>query len=198
MKSQFIAMLAAPLLLLTPALLPAQAVQPTSQPAAEAMAQKLLPKVRDALWTKLMKCEVSYDGKKDVYSVRVTPEVKALDGQTVTVRGFVLPMDGSDRTKHFLVSRNTPVCMYCPPGQPNEVVEVAVTQGHRMDRQDHDGDRQAQPDQRRREGALLQDRECPGGTIIRAHAASRLTALATVSLPDHLAQTAPFDATLRA
>jgi hypothetical protein len=33
-------------------------------------------------------------------------------------------MDGSDRTKHFLVSRNTPVCMFCPPGQPNEVVEV--------------------------------------------------------------------------
>jgi hypothetical protein len=40
------------------------------------------------------------------------------------VRGFILPMDGSDRTKHFLVSRNTPVCLYCPPGQPNEVVEV--------------------------------------------------------------------------
>jgi len=124
MKPQVIAMLAAPLLLLAAALLPAHAVQPTGQPAAEAMAQKFLPKVRDTLWSKLIKCEVSYDDKKDVYSIQVTPEVKALDGQMVTVRGFVLPMDGSDRTKHFLVSRNTPVCMYCPPGQPNEVVEV--------------------------------------------------------------------------
>jgi hypothetical protein len=124
MKPQIIAILAAPLLLLAATLLPAQAVQPTGQPAAEAMAQKFLPKVRDTLWSKLIKCEVSYDDKKDVYSIQVTPEVKALDGQTVTVRGFILPMDGSDRTKHFLVSRNTPVCMYCPPGQPNEVVEV--------------------------------------------------------------------------
>ena len=124
MKLRVIAMLVAPPLLLAAALLPALAVQPTSQPADEAMAQKFLPKVRDTLWSKLIKCEVSYDDKKDVYSIQVTPEVKALDGQTVTVRGFVLPMDGSDRTKHFLVSRNTPVCMYCPPGQPNEVVEV--------------------------------------------------------------------------
>jgi uncharacterized protein len=124
MKPRIIVVLAALFLLLAAALLPAQAVQPTSQPAFEAAAQKLLPKVRDTLWSKLIKCEVSYDDKKDVYSIRVTPEVKALDGQTVTVRGFVLPMDGSDRTKHFLVSRNTPVCMYCPPGQPNEVVEV--------------------------------------------------------------------------
>jgi hypothetical protein len=112
MKPRIIVVLAAPFLLLAAALLPAQAVQPTSQPAFEAAAQKLLPKVRDTLWSKLIKCEVSYDDKKDVYSIQVT------------VRGFVLPMDGSDRTKHFLVSRNTPVCMYCPPGQPNEVVEV--------------------------------------------------------------------------
>jgi hypothetical protein len=124
MKPRIIVGLAAPFLLLAAALLPVQAVQPTSQPAFEATAQKLLPKVRDTLWSKLIKCEVSYDDKKDVYSIQVTPEVKALDGQTVTVRGFVLPMDGSDRTKHFLISRNTPVCMYCPPGQPNEVVEV--------------------------------------------------------------------------
>ncbi|MEA2813655.1 MAG: uncharacterized protein QOI93_1352 [Rhodospirillaceae bacterium] len=127
MKPRVIAMLVAPLLLLAPTLSSAQAVQPTSQPAAEAMAQKLLPKVRDTLWSKLIKCEVSYDEKKDVYSIQVTPDVKALDGQTVTVRGFILPMDGSDRTKHFLVSRNTPVCMFCPPGQPNEVVEVRST-----------------------------------------------------------------------
>jgi len=36
----------------------------------------------------------------------------------------VLPLDGSDHTKHFLLTRRTPVCMFCPPGEPNEVVEV--------------------------------------------------------------------------
>jgi hypothetical protein len=94
------------------------------QPRDEAAAQKWLPKVKDALWTKLAACKVDYSDKNGTFSIAVTPEVKALDGTQVSVRGFILPMDGSDRTKHFLVSRNTPVCLYCPPGQPNEVVEV--------------------------------------------------------------------------
>jgi hypothetical protein len=110
--------------------LPAVALDPKlsgpidTQPANEIASQKLLPQVRDELWTKLTKCKLDYDEDKGTYSIHVTPEVKALDGKTITVRGFVLPMDGSDRTQHFLISRNTPVCMYCPPGQPNEVVEV--------------------------------------------------------------------------
>jgi uncharacterized protein len=97
---------------------------PTAQPPDELAAQRILPKVHDELWTKLIKCGVDYDNDKGTYSIHLTPEVKALDGKTITLRGFVLPMDGSDRTQHFLISRNTPVCLYCPPGQPNEVVEV--------------------------------------------------------------------------
>lgn len=103
---------------------PVLAMQPTAQPPDEAAAQKLLPHARDALWAKLTKCPVGYDKKSGLFNIHVTPDVKALDGKTITVRGFVLPMDGSDRTKHFLITRNTPVCMFCPPGEPNEVVEV--------------------------------------------------------------------------
>jgi hypothetical protein len=95
-----------------------------TQPANEIAAQKVLPTVHDETWTKLIKCAVDYDDKKGTYSIHLTPEVKALDGKTITMRGFMLPMDGSDHTRHFLLSRNTPVCLYCPPGEPNEVVEV--------------------------------------------------------------------------
>ncbi len=101
-----------------------QAMQPTDQPPDEVAMQRGLPRATDAVWTKFMKCKIDYNQDNGVYSIRMTPEVKALNGKTVTVRGFVLPMDGSDRTKHFLLSRNTPVCMYCPPGAPNEVIEV--------------------------------------------------------------------------
>lgn len=107
-----------------------------SQPANEIAAQKILPTARDPLWAKLIKCAVNYDDKKGTYSIKLTPEVKALDGKTITARGFMLPLDGSDHTSHFLLSRNTPVCLYCPPGEPNEVVEVkanhAITWTNRM------------------------------------------------------------------
>ena len=96
----------------------------TAQPADERAFQNGLPKSADPLWQTLMKSKVHYNQKTGVYSITVTPEITALNGQTVAVSGFVLPMDGSDHTKHFLVTRNTPVCMFCPPGEPNEVVEV--------------------------------------------------------------------------
>jgi len=50
--------------------------------------------------------------------------VKAMSGQIIRASGFVLPLDGSDMTKHFLLTRRTPVCFFCPPGEPNEVMEV--------------------------------------------------------------------------
>lgn len=103
---------------------PGGAMQPTSQPLEELMQQQSLPQASDPLWAKFVKCKLSYDERTGVYSIRMTREVKALHGKTITMRGFVLPMDGSDRTQHFLLTRNTPVCMYCPPGAPNEVVEV--------------------------------------------------------------------------
>lgn len=122
MRASLIAGVLAASLLSTAA--PGGAVQPTGQPPEELMQQQALPQVNDPLWAKFVKCKLSYDEKTGVYSIQMTREVKVLDGKTITMRGFVLPMDGSDRTQHFLLTRNTPVCMYCPPGGPNEVVEV--------------------------------------------------------------------------
>ena len=98
--------------------------QPVGQPADERALQDTLPKSQAALWQKLVKCRVGYNNRNGLYSIAVTPEVKALAGQVVTLNGFVMPLDGSDHTKHFLLTRRTPVCMFCPPGEPNEVAEI--------------------------------------------------------------------------
>ena len=91
---------------------------------SERQAQKTLPQSTDPLWTTLRACKVGYNGKTGLYSLRPTAQVKALVGQTVKVRGFTLPLDGTDKTSHFLIGVNTPVCFYHPPGDPNEVIEV--------------------------------------------------------------------------
>jgi len=98
--------------------------QPVGQPADERALQNGLPQAHDAIWTKFAKCKIGYDNRTGIYSIAVTPDVKALAGHTLTASGWVLPLDGSDHTKHFLLTRRTPVCMFCPPGEPNEVVEV--------------------------------------------------------------------------
>jgi uncharacterized protein len=94
------------------------------QPNDERAAQDGLPQSQSPLWRQLAHCPVRFDNKSGLYSITVAPDVKALDGQTVTAGGFVLPLDGSDKTSHFLLTRRTPVCLFCPPGEPNEVVEV--------------------------------------------------------------------------
>ena len=98
--------------------------QPIGQPADERAEQDLLPKSQSPVWLQFLKCKIGYNNQNGLYSIAVTPEVKAMAGQTITVNGFVLPLDASDHTQHFLLTRNTPVCMFCPPGEPNEVVEV--------------------------------------------------------------------------
>ena len=126
-KTRIVQSIVAPLLLLVGAMqTQTAALQQVTvgQPKDERDAQISLPRSDDPLWATLMESKVSFNKKTGLYSIAVTPEAKALNGQKVTVSGFVLPMDGSDRTKHFLLTRNTPVCLFCPPGQPNEVVEV--------------------------------------------------------------------------
>ncbi len=98
--------------------------RPAGQPADERALQDTLPKSPSPLWEKFVKCKIGYNNKTGIYRISVTPEVQALAGQTVTLNGFVMPLDGSDHTKHFLLTRRTPVCMFCPPGEPNEVAEI--------------------------------------------------------------------------
>lgn len=98
------------------------------QPPGERAAQDQLPQSKNPLWAKLAQCPVHYDDKSALYSIKVAPEVKAMNGQTVTANGFVLPLDGRDKTRHFLLAKRTPVCMFCPPGAPNEVIEVKSKQ----------------------------------------------------------------------
>lgn len=94
------------------------------QPSGERAAQKALPQSDAPLWGVLRKTRITEDVKRGLFAASFPPEVKALSGTTVTLSGFMLPLDAKGRTKHFLLSKYTPVCFFCPPGEPNEVVEV--------------------------------------------------------------------------
>ncbi len=94
------------------------------QPADEQAAQQALPHSDAALWTVLRQTKVTEDARRGLYTASFPAEVRALSGETVSVTGFMLPIDAWTRSKHFLLSKYTPVCAFCPPGAPNEVVEV--------------------------------------------------------------------------
>lgn len=101
-----------------------KAPEDVGQPLDERRAQDALPKSHDDIWTAFGKCKVSLDKKNYTYSIACTPEVKAMAGKKTTVSGFMLPLESDETFTHFLLSKRTPTCPFCPPGEPNEIVEV--------------------------------------------------------------------------
>ncbi|CAN5383091.1 hypothetical protein BH09PSE2_BH09PSE2_18000 [soil metagenome] len=100
-----------------------------AQATGERAVQASLPQSKAPVWAVLRKTRIGEDGAKGVFTAAFPPEVKAMDKQTVSVSGFMLPLDAQPRSKHFLLSKYTPVCFFCPPGEPNEVVEVMSKSG---------------------------------------------------------------------
>ena len=94
---------------------------------SEAQQRALLPHSNDPFWALLRACDVQHDTRNNTYRLEATPQVAALNGKTVQVKGFTVPLDGTDRTSHFLIAVNTPVCFYHPPGEPNEILEVSAS-----------------------------------------------------------------------
>lgn len=94
--------------------------------AAEREAQLSLPTVSDPLWTTLRLTRISIDERTQLFNARHPQAVRDLEGGTVTVRGYMLPLETTARTRHFLISPYTPVCFFHPPAEPNEVIEVRL------------------------------------------------------------------------
>lgn len=96
----------------------------STQPLEERQAQQSLPKSHDQIWENLFKTKISYDKNNGNYSAAYTPEIKALVGKQITISGFMLPLESNEKFKHFILSKRTPTCQFCPPGDPNEIVDV--------------------------------------------------------------------------
>ncbi len=98
------------------------------QPSDERQAQEALPKSNDAMWLVLGKTKIDTDLKKGTFRATYPDEVKALVGKEITISGFILPLAATEKFKHFILSKRTPTCPFCPPGEPNEIVDVWLEQ----------------------------------------------------------------------
>ena len=98
------------------------------QGEGERAAQARLPQGGTPLWTTLRQTRIGEDQARGLFTAAHPPQVRALSGRTISPAGFVMPLDAQTRGNHFLLSRYTPVCAFCPPGEPNEVVEVHTAQ----------------------------------------------------------------------
>ncbi len=64
---------------------------------------------------------------------KIVPEfdkqIQTLNGKTVQVQGFMLPLDMGDKQKRFLLSAAPPHCTFCLPGGAESMIEVRSKAG---------------------------------------------------------------------
>lgn len=86
-------------------------------------ASHLLLESGDFIWKSFLECRVSSD-QKFSYHITYSPEVTEMNGKKINVSGFMVPLEVRGDSGHFLLSRRAPTCAFCPPAEPNEMVEV--------------------------------------------------------------------------
>lgn len=80
----------------------------------------------DPQWALLAKTGVKEDRAKGLLTATFPPSVQALNGRTFRISGFISPLESSSSTRHFIVTRRSTTCPFCPPNAPTEAVEVKL------------------------------------------------------------------------
>lgn len=78
-------------------------------------------------WDLFMAADVKLE--RDRTESQFPVPLRALDDKPVRVVGFMLPLESTEKQKHFLLSANPPTCFFHPPGGPSSVIEVFADKG---------------------------------------------------------------------
>jgi hypothetical protein len=94
------------------------------QPEEEHGLQNALPQSTDPMWTTLGQANIAFNGKTEKYDADFPEAIKSMAGKKMMITGFILPLESEEKFSHFLLTKSSPSCPYCPPGKPTEIIEV--------------------------------------------------------------------------
>jgi uncharacterized protein len=82
--------------------------------------------VGDPTWKVLNSAKITTDRKKGVMLAAFPPPLAKLNGRSLTLQGFILPVEASPTFGRFLLTKTNFACGFCPPPAPTETVEVRL------------------------------------------------------------------------
>ena len=82
----------------------------------------------DPGWALLRQATVTQDRSRGLLTARFPPDLQKLSGAPFQISGFMTPLESSSRTRHFIITRRSTTCPFCPPNEPTEAVEVRLDQ----------------------------------------------------------------------
>jgi hypothetical protein len=78
----------------------------------------------DPIWEVLNQTQVVANTASGQYNARFPRALTAMRDKSLTIRGFILPLEATSRSAHFMLVRRNTGCPFCPPNAPTEAVEV--------------------------------------------------------------------------
>ena len=78
----------------------------------------------DPIWDAFNQAVITPDLKKGAYRAAFPSDLEARADKTLKVSGFILPLEASTRSAHFILVRRNTGCPFCPPNAPTEAVEI--------------------------------------------------------------------------
>ncbi len=89
----------------------------------------------DRRWLVFAQASIAADDARGVYVATFPPAVQRLNGSRITITGYMLPIEASTLAAHFVLTRRSTGCPFCPPNEPSEAIEVQAQQPLRYTQQ---------------------------------------------------------------
>ena len=78
----------------------------------------------DPIWDVLNSAQVTADRAKGEYVAKFPAALLARGNKPLRIAGFILPLEPTSQSAHFMLVRRNTGCPFCPPNAPTEAVEV--------------------------------------------------------------------------
>lgn len=81
----------------------------------------------DSRWASFGGVRIKADDAKGVYVAVFPPALRQAGGARFAIKGYMLPVEASTTSAHFVLTRRSTGCPFCPPNEPSEAIEVFAT-----------------------------------------------------------------------
>lgn len=78
----------------------------------------------DARWGMFHDAKITADEAKGEYRADFSPSMAKMEGAHVSIMGYMLPIEATTHSAHFVITRRSSGCPFCPPNEPTEAIEV--------------------------------------------------------------------------
>ena len=80
--------------------------------------------INDPQWDVLNRTRIVADTAKGEYTATFPAALIARRGSVMKIAGFILPLETTSRSAHFMLVRRNTGCPFCPPNAPTEALEI--------------------------------------------------------------------------